>query len=59
MYTVIGMMLGSLFSICMGPTTLDMPQDMLSFKTFNPFYFILGIVIIFLLELLKNYLNKE
>lgn len=58
-YTVIGMMLGSLYSISMGPTTLDVPLDMLSFKTFNIIFFIVGIVIIILLELLKNYLNKE
>lgn len=58
-YTVIGMMIGSLYSICMGPTTLDIPLDMLSFKTFNIIFFIIGIVIILLLELLKNYLNKE
>lgn len=58
-YTVIGMMIGSLYSICMGPTTLDVPKEMLSFKTFNIFFFAIGIVIIFLLELLKNYLNKE
>ncbi len=58
-YTVIGMMIGSLYSICMGPTTLDIPLDMLSLKTFNILFFILGIIIILLLELLKNYLNKE
>lgn len=58
-YTVIGMMIGSLYAIAMGPTTLDIPLDMLSFKTFNIIFFIIGIVIILLLELLKNYLNKE
>lgn len=58
-YMIIGMMIGSLFSICMGPTTLDVPLDMLSFKTFNIIFFIIGIVIIILLELLKNILNKE
>lgn len=58
-YMVIGMMIGSLYSICMGPTTLDMPKEMLSFETFSIFYFLLGIIIILLLELLKNFLNKE
>lgn len=59
MYTVIGMMIGSLYSICMGPTTLDIPKDMLSFRTFDVLYFVIGMVIIFLLELIKNYLNRE
>lgn len=58
-YFIIGMMIGSLFSIVMGPTTLDVPVEMLTFKTFNIICFILGGVIILGLELLKKYLNKE
>lgn len=34
-YTIIGMMVGSLFSIVMGPTTLEEPMQMLTFKSFD------------------------
>lgn len=58
-YTIIGMMLGSLFSIVMGPTTLDNPLNMLTFKTFDILFFGLGIVIIGLLELVRAKINKD
>lgn len=57
-YTIIGMMIGSLFSIVMGPTTLEVPQAILTLKTFDIIFFILGILIIVLLEFVKVKLNK-
>lgn len=53
-YTVIGMMLGSLYAIVMGPTTLEVPKDMMSFDTFNIIYFVIGVVIVFGLEKVKK-----
>lgn len=53
-YTIIGMMIGSLYSIVMGPTTLDEPLKMLTFKSFDILFFIIGIAIIALLELIKT-----
>ena len=38
-YTIIGMMVGSLFSIVMGPTTLEEPMQMLTFKSFDILFF--------------------
>ena len=58
-YAILGMMLGSFYSIVMGPTTLDVPLPHLTLKTFNPLYFILGGVIILGLEGLKNFMTKE
>ncbi len=58
-YAVLGMMLASLYSIVMGPTTLDNPLPYLTFKEFSIFYFILGGLIIFALEGLKNFLTKD
>ena len=58
-YTIIGMMLASIYAIVMGPTTLDIPKDYMNFETFNFIYFILGGVIIFSLEGLKKFLTKE
>lgn len=58
-YAILGMMLGSLYAIWMGPTTLEVPKDALSFKTFNIWLFILGGLIILALEALKGYLAKK
>lgn len=64
-YFIIGMMLGSFYSICMGPTTLrdanDMNKglDMLGLDTFRILYFLLGGIIIFGLQALKIYTEKK
>lgn len=57
-YVVLGMMIASIYSIIMGPTTLDIPLKHVTLKTFNIFYFILGGLIIFCLESLKSFLTK-
>ncbi len=58
-YAILGMMIASIYSIIMGPTTLDVPLEYLTFNTFNILYFILGGVIILSLEGLKYFLTKE
>lgn len=58
-YVVLGMMVASLYSIIMGPTTLDIPLNALSFSSFNILYFILGGIIILALEGLKTFLTKD
>lgn len=58
-YTIIGMMIGSLYSIVMGPTTLEEPLKMLTFKSFDIIFFIIGIIIIYLLEFARIKLNKK
>lgn len=58
-YAVLGMMVASLYSIIMGPTTLDIPLNALSFSSFNILYFILGGIIILALEGLKTFLTKD
>lgn len=58
-YVIIGMMIGSLFSIVMGPTTLEVPQAEMNFSTFNILFFIIGGVIIIGLQAFKMFLNKE
>ena len=50
-YTVIGLMIGSLYAIVMGPVSFD--KSALSFNTFSILGFLLGGVIIFLLEFIK------
>lgn len=58
-YVIIGMMIGSLFSIVMGPTTLEVPQAAMNFNTFNILFFIIGGVIIIGLQAFKMFLKKD
>ena len=58
-YVIIGMMIGSLFSIVMGPTTLEVPQAAMNFNTFNILFFIIGGVIIIGLQAFKMFLNND
>lgn len=57
-FAILGMMIGSMYSIVMGPTTLDVPQAAMTFSTFNIIAFVIGGVIICGLELLKRYFEK-
>lgn len=52
-YLIIGLMLGSLYAIVMGPTTLDTPQQALSFHTFSFVFFIIGGVVIMGMQAMK------
>ena len=53
-------MIGSIYAIIMGATTLKVPQAPWSLKTFNILYFIIGGLIIFGMEIAKRKLeNKE
>lgn len=58
-YCIIGLMIGSLYAIVMGPTTLEVPQAPMSFETFSIVFFIVGGAIIFGLEKLKAVLEKK
>ncbi len=53
-YFIIGMMIGSLYAIVMGPTTLEHTKAAMTIHTFHPVFFIIGIVIIFVLEKIKS-----
>lgn len=53
-YTILGLMIGSLYAIVMGPTTLDTPQQAMSISTFHILFFIIGGVLIGALQMLKK-----
>ena len=57
-FLVLGLMIGSLYAIFMGPTTLEVPQDAMTFKSFNIIFFIIGGALIIGLEKLKQVLSK-
>lgn len=57
-YTIIGLMVGSLYAITMGPTTLDVWQPPMSIQTFHVLFFFLGGLILAGLEFMKFRLQK-
>lgn len=58
-YFILGMMFGSFYAIIMGPTSLDVPVDPLSWKTFGFLYFVGGGIFILALQGLKGMMNKK
>lgn len=58
-YAVLGLMIGSIYSIIVGPSTLAEPQPAMTFSSFSIIFFIIGGAIIAGLELLKRVLNKK
>ena len=58
-YCVIGMMIGSLYAIVIGPTTLKEPKDPMSFGTFSIVFFIIGAAIVFGIQVAKSVYDKK
>ena len=58
-YMIIGLMIGSLYAIVMGPTTLEFSQSAMSLSNFNIICFILGGIIILGLEKVKKILKQK
>lgn len=58
-WIIIGLMIGSLYAIVMGPQTLDTPQAPLSFSSFSILFFIIGGAVILGLQLLKRVTEKK
>lgn len=58
-YLIIGLMIGSIYSVFMGPTTLKIPLQAMNLQTFSFIYFIIGGAIIFSLEKLSNHLKGK
>lgn len=49
-YAILGMMIGSLYAICMGPTTLETPLSPLDIHTFHAVGVIVGIALVYGLQ---------
>lgn len=58
-YLIVGLMVGSLYAIVMGPTTLDTPQPAMDAHTFSILFFIIGGVVIVGLQMLKKVMEKK
>lgn len=58
-YLIIGLMIGSIYAVFMGPTSLEIPKDPMTLRTFNLVFFIIGGIIIAGLQKLKSYFDKK
>ena len=59
-YCIIGLMIGSIYSVIMGPTSLEVPKAPMSIQSFSIVFFIIGCILVPALEKLKALLeNKE
>ena len=59
-YCIIGLMIGSIYSVIMGPTSLEIPKPPMSIQSFSIIFFIIGCTLVPALEKLKDVLkNKE
>lgn len=57
-YAVLGMMLGSLCAIVVGPATLKVPQHVMTLSDFHVLWFVLGAAVMLGLEALKKHMQK-
>lgn len=53
-YLIIGLMLGSIYAVIMGPETLDVPQPAMTLQTFDILFFLIGGAVIFGMQMLKG-----
>ena len=58
-FLILGLVIGSMYAIVIGPSTLEAPQPVMTFATFKAGYFILGGVILLGLQLLKGAMEKK
>ena len=58
-YCIIGLMIGSIYSVIMGPTSLEIPKEPMSISTFSIAFFVIGCALVPALEKLKSVLKSE
>ncbi|WP_370832950.1 DUF368 domain-containing protein [Acidaminococcus sp.] len=58
-YFILGLMVGSLYAIAQGPTTLKVPQPAMTWETFHIFWFLMGGVFLAALNGLKAFTEKK
>ena len=58
-YCIIGLMIGSIYSVIMGPTSLEIPKPPMGMSTFSIVFFIIGCTLVPALEKLKELLKNK
>ena len=59
MYFIIGLMIGSLYAVTVGPTSLENPKPAMNMSLFDLKYFIIGGVLIPILEIVKRIRERK
>ncbi|MFV0363678.1 MAG: DUF368 domain-containing protein [Suipraeoptans sp.] len=59
MFTIIGLMVGSLYSITMGPTTLKEPMPAMNISSFSVVFFLIGCILVIGLEFYKRSMENK
>lgn len=58
-YMILGLMIGSLYAVIMGPTSLEVPKAPMTFSNFSIIFFIIGGILIVGLQQMKNFFDKK
>lgn len=58
-YCIIGLMIGSIYAVIMGPTSLEVAKPAMSISTFSIVYFAIGGTLVPALEMLKHVLKGK
>ena len=58
-YCIIGLMIGSIYSVIMGPTSLEVSKSPMNVKYFSVVFFIIGCILVPSLEKLKSALKHK
>ncbi|MGG7148882.1 DUF368 domain-containing protein [Clostridium butyricum] len=58
-YMILGLMIGSLYAVVMGPASLEIPKPPMTFSTFSIIFFIIGGILILGLQQMKNIFDKN
>ncbi|MEF9950996.1 MAG: DUF368 domain-containing protein [Clostridium sp.] len=58
-FSIIGLMLGSIYTLVQGPRALEIPREAISYETFSILLFIVGGGITFFLQWTRLYISKQ
>ena len=58
-YMILGLMIGSLYAVIMGPASLEIPKAPMSLNNFSIIFFVIGGALIIGLQQLKNIFDKK
>ena len=59
MYLIIGLMIGSIYAVILGPTSLEVPKPPMDIHNFSVVFFVVGCVLVPGLEILKKSLKSK
>lgn len=58
-YCIVGLMIGSIYAVIMGPTSLEIPRAPMNISGFNIVFFAIGAILVPSLEKLRNILKYK